>query len=60
MTIIIAAIFTDCGIKPIVQDGMGVVDFYPSGKIAIIWLPEETLIGNIDAVKKRLIKLDQV
>ena len=43
-----------------VQDGMGVVDFYPSGKIAIIWLPEETLIGNIDTLKNRIIKLDQV
>ena len=36
------------------------VDFYPTNKFAIIWIPEDTLIMQEVSVEKKLIKFDKV
>ena len=52
--------FIDTGIKPVVQEGLGIVDFYSSNQTAVIWIPEEVLVAKESSLQKKLTKFDKV
>jgi len=49
----------DTGIKPVVQEGLGIVDFYSSNQTAVIWIPEEVLVAKESSLQKKLTKFDE-
>ena len=53
-------IILETGVTPVIQEGLGVVDFYPSNAISVVWITEEVIIGSSSAVLKKIKKLDEV
>ena len=46
--------FVESGVKPVVQEGLGIVDFYPSNRTAVIWISEEIIITNESSIERKL------
>ena len=43
-----------------VQEGLGIVDFYSSNQTAVIWIPEEVLVAKESSLQKKLTTFDKV
>ncbi|XP_065064959.1 uncharacterized protein LOC135691120 [Rhopilema esculentum] len=55
----IIKLLQETGITPVIQEGLGVVDFYPSNSISVVWITEEVIIGSSSSVLKKIKKLDE-